>query len=300
MRPIPNMTILVPCDAIEARKATVAAAAWKGPVYLRFARDKTPIVTTDQTPFTIGKAELFAHGNDVVIIAMGTLVYEALMAGQLLLKEGISAAVINCHTVKPLDETMIIALARSCGCVVTCEEHQIIGGLGGAVSEVLSEKYPVPVVKVGVQNKFGQSGTPDELMKLYGLKAVNVVEAAKQAIKLKYAHTVHLSDKVPRAPKGAEIKRASKMLRQAPQEMAFYTKSGSMIRSLPELHKAVRSMDQGTFSHHVNSSRNDFATWVADVHQDHELAAALKKSLTREAVSQLIGHRIGQLMKVKE
>ncbi len=299
LRPIANMTIIVPCDAIEARKATLAAAAFPGPVYLRFAREKTPVVTTDATSFTIGKIEPFVEGTDVVLVAMGVMVYEAIVAAQQLEKDGISAAVLNCHTVKPLDSSTLLTWARRCGAVVTCEEHQVIGGLGSAVAELLSSEYPVPIKKIGVQNKFGQSGSSEELMKVYGLKAVNIVEAAKEAVKLKFSHAANM-DHVPRTPRGPEAKRvAARGLKTVSNDIAFYARNGTVVHSLPELHKVVRSMDHDTFNHHVSGARHDFAQWVADVHQDNELAAAMRKAVTKTALSSVIGHRIGQLLKVQ-
>jgi len=300
LRAIPNMTIIVPADAIEARKATVAAAEFSGPVYLRFAREKTPVVTTDDTPFQIGKAELYVEGNDVLIIAMGQMVYEALVAARDLEKEGLSAAVINCHTVKPIDSKLITEWARKCGCVVTAEEHQITGGLGSAVAEVLSQEYPVPIIRIGVQNKYGQAGPPDELLKLYGLKAVNIVQAAKDSIKKKFSHFSNVPHQVTTPPKGPHAKKlAEKALGAVPHDVTFKANNGKVIASLPELHRAVLGMDHGTFSHHVNEARHDFAQWVADVQQDHDLAQALKKATTKAAVARVIGTRIGQLHQVR-
>jgi transketolase len=182
MRAIPNMTVIVPCDVHETRKATIAAAEIVGPVYVRFAREKTPVVTTAETPFEIGKAQIFRHGKDIAIIACGPLVYEALLAAHELEKEGISARVINNATVKPMDEETIVAAAEACGAVVTAEEHQVMGGMGSAVAEVLSRTHPVPIEFVGVQNRFGESGDPDELMDAFGLRASDIVAAAKRAL----------------------------------------------------------------------------------------------------------------------
>lgn len=296
MRPIANMTILVPCDSVEAKKATIAAAEFVGPVYLRFYRDKTPVVTTEDTPYKLGKAEVYAEGSDVVIIAMGTLVYEALIAALALEKEGVSTAVINCHTVKPLDTQTIVKMAKKCGAVVTAEEHQITGGLGAAVAETLTSEYPVPIKRVGVQNKFGQSGPPDELMKLYNLKSTDIIKAAKESIRMKYSHAAKLSDHVPTAPRGREARRLSeRAMNPVPHEVSFKAKDGAKIRSLPELHKAVQAMDQATFSHHVNDDRHDFAQWVADIHEDNDLAHVLNKAKTKTSVIRALGTRISQL-----
>ena len=187
MRVMPNMKVIVPCDAIEAKKATIAASQIWGPVYLRFAREKTPIMTTEETPFVPGKAEIFWQGKkpQVVIIGCGPVLYNALQAAKELEEEGIGAIVLNNHTIKPIDYKKIIEVAKKCGAVVSVEEHNIIGGLGGAIAEVLAKYYPVPMEFVGMQDCFGESGKPEELIEKYGLGAENIVKAAKRAIKRK-------------------------------------------------------------------------------------------------------------------
>ncbi len=182
MRALPNMTVIVPCDAIETKKATIASAYIKGPVYLRFAREKTPVITTEKTPFKIGRAEVFKEGKDIAIIAAGPLLYEALVAARELKKHRINAAVINSHTIKPLDKKTIIAVAKKTGAVVTVEEHQVTGGLGGAVAEFLSQKYPVPMRIIGVNDRFGESGAPDELLRKYGLTSDGIIKAVKECL----------------------------------------------------------------------------------------------------------------------
>lgn len=185
MRVIPNMVVVVPCDAREARKATVAVGGTKKPSYVRFARDKSPLYTTERTPFKIGQAEIFRDGQDVAIIACGIVVYQALLAARELEKEHIEATVINSHTIKPLDTKTIIAAAKRTGAVVTVEEHQITGGLGGAVCECLSENYPVPVRRIGVKDRFGESGNTDELLEAFGLTFRDIMKAAREIIKKK-------------------------------------------------------------------------------------------------------------------
>jgi len=185
MRALPNMLVIVPCDATEAQKATVAAGRMDKPAYIRFARDKSPIVTTDKTPFTIGKAEVFREGTDVAIVACGILVYQALLAAKQLEADNISAAVINCHTIKPLDAETITNAAKTTGAVVTVEEHQIAGGLGGAVAECLAENYPVPMKRVGIVDTFGESGSPNELLSKFGLTSANIVKSVKDVLKAK-------------------------------------------------------------------------------------------------------------------
>ena len=181
-RGIANMIVFVPADVHEARRATAAAAKIKGPVYIRYAREKTPIVSTNDTPFEVGKAYVYRDGKDVALIAAGPLVYEALMAAQMLEKDGISARVINCPTIKPIDEAVIIKAAKECGAVVSCEEHQMMNGLGSAVAEVLARNYPVPQEFIAVQNRFGESGEPNELMEKFGLRDHHIVDATKKVI----------------------------------------------------------------------------------------------------------------------
>ncbi len=215
MRVMANMKVIVPCDAIEARKATVAAAKIWGPIYLRFGREKSPVFTTDETPFTPGKAEiLWSPSTDsgrgplmdstpstssgqassprarskkpqVLIIGCGPLLYNALLAAQELEKEKISVVVLNSHTVKPLDEKKIIELAEKAGAVVTVEEHQISGGLGGAVAEVLAKHAPTPIEFIGMQNIFGESGPPSQLLEKYGMGVSHIIKAVRRVIRRK-------------------------------------------------------------------------------------------------------------------
>lgn len=185
MRILPNMTVVVPADAIEAKKATIEAARIPGPVYLRFGRSGVPVISKEDDVFTIGKANQVREGKDLTIIACGQMVYEALVASDSLLKEGISARVINLHTPKPIDRETILKAARETKAIVTAEEHTLAGGMGSAVAEVIAQEAPVPIKMVGVKNKFGISGEPDELFEHFGLKARDIVAAAKEALKLK-------------------------------------------------------------------------------------------------------------------
>jgi transketolase len=194
MRTLPNMKVFVPCDAIEARKMTLAAAHIWGPVYLRFQRENTPVMTTDETPYTPGKAQIFwqptapAKKAQVLIIACGGLLYDALCAARTLEEKNIGAIVLNCHSIKPLDEQMITALAKKTGAVVTVEEHQIMGGLGGAVAEALARTAPVPIEFVGMHDTFGESGAPAELLKKYGMDEKSIVSAVKNVLRRKKQH----------------------------------------------------------------------------------------------------------------
>jgi transketolase len=185
MRTIPGMTILNPADAVEARLAVEAAIQMHGPCYLRFGRMAVPTLFDNSYRFEIGKGVKMAEGTDVSLIATGLEVEQALAARELLAADGISASVVNIHTIKPLDEELIIAEAQKCGALVTCEEHSIIGGLGSAVAECLMEKCPTPVLRVGIEDTFGRSGPAKELISYFGLDAASIAAKAKAAIALK-------------------------------------------------------------------------------------------------------------------
>lgn len=185
MRVIPNMTVIVPADGVETRKVIREIVRYKGPVYVRLSRGKSPVVLDDSYSFEIGKGVVLKDGKDVSLIACGVMVYKALQAADTLGKEGVSARVINISSIKPIDADLIIRAARETGCVVTAEEHSIIAGLGGAVAEVLAENCPVPVKRIGIEDKFGTSGDADLLMELYGLTADNIAKAAREVIKKK-------------------------------------------------------------------------------------------------------------------
>lgn len=186
MRVLPGMMVVVPCDSVEAEKATLAIAAHKGPAYLRLARDKTPIVTTDKTPFELGKAQILRSGTDLTIVACGVEVYHALVAAEeLSTKHKLEAEVINAAVVKPLDTVTILASATKTGAVLTVEEGQIAGGLGSAVAEALVEHVPTPLQRIGVADRFGESGTPEELLEAFGLTAPHLVKHALELVKRK-------------------------------------------------------------------------------------------------------------------
>jgi transketolase len=182
MRALPNMVVIVPGDSVEAEKATLAMAKDKRPNYLRLAREATPVITSEKTPFEIGKAYVFAPGDDVTIIATGTMTYHALVAAEKLFKDGIDAEVIHCPTIKPLDWDTILKSALKIKAVVIVEEAQINGGLGSAVAELLGEEYPVPLKRVGVQDRFGESGDPEDLLKHFGLTAKHIMLAAHHIV----------------------------------------------------------------------------------------------------------------------
>ena len=185
MRSLPNMTVLVPADIHEAHRAVVAAAQLRKPVYIRLAREKTAIITTPDTPFEIGRAQVYREGEDVTILACGPLVHEAMLAAKQLESVGVSTEVVNVATIKPLDKKTILESTKKTGAVVTVEEGQITGGLGGAVCELLSEHYPLPVERVGVRDLFGQSGIVSELWAAYGIDAEHIAQAARRVIERK-------------------------------------------------------------------------------------------------------------------
>lgn len=185
MRMLPNMTVVVPADFNQTKQATIAISKIDGPVYLRFGRPVVPIFTQPDAPFVVGKADVLSEGTDVTIIACGHLVWKSIEAAVALAEQGISAEVINMHTIKPLDEAAILASVRKTKCVVTAEEHMLNGGLGEAVSQVLARQFPAAQEYVGVNDTFGESGTPDELMVKYGLDTIDVINAVKKVIQRK-------------------------------------------------------------------------------------------------------------------
>lgn len=185
MRVLPNMTIVVPCDAVEAKKATIESAGIKGPVYLRLGRSGVPVITKEDSSFKIGVANTLREGKDLTIFACGQMVHESMMACDLLKKEGIAARLVNLHTPKPIDKDAILKACRDTGAIVTAEEHSLAGGFGSAIAEVVVQSHPVPIKMVGIQDTFGLSGEPDELFEHFGLKAKHIVKAAKEVIAMK-------------------------------------------------------------------------------------------------------------------
>jgi transketolase len=185
MRVLPNMVVIAPGDSVEAEKATLAMAKDPRPNYLRLAREATPIITTDKTPFEIGKAYVYTPGTDVTIIATGSMTYQALVAAEQLYKDGIDAEVVHVPTIKPLDVETILKSVRKTGCVVTAEEGQIAGGLAGAVAELLMEEHPVPMRRIGMRDRFGESGEPNELLAHFGLDAKHIRLAAHHVVEKK-------------------------------------------------------------------------------------------------------------------
>ena len=183
MRSIPGMTVICPADDVEAKAAVKAAYEMNGPVYLRFGRLAVPVFHEENFQFVIGKGEVVRDGSDVAIIANGLMTYEAIKAGEELAAAGINAMVINMATIKPLDEELVIAAAKKCGKIITCEEHSVIGGLGEAVASCLSENYPVPVKRIGVNDEFGHSGPAVAVLEQFGLCAANIVATAKEMCK---------------------------------------------------------------------------------------------------------------------
>jgi transketolase len=185
MRVLPHMRVIVPCDSIEAEKATLALAQSKGPAYLRLAREKSPVITTPETPFDLNKAQILREGTDVTIVACGAMVYQALVAAEQLADHGFEAEVINAAVIKPFDTATVLRSVKQTGAVVTAEEGQVAGGLGGLVAEVLAENHPVPLERVGMMDRFGESGKPDELLEHFGLTGKHIAKAAMNAMKRK-------------------------------------------------------------------------------------------------------------------
>ncbi|MFA5133219.1 MAG: transketolase C-terminal domain-containing protein [Patescibacteria group bacterium] len=185
MRILPKMTVIVPCDYEEAKKATLEIAKVNGPCYIRLGREATPAMTTQESPFKIGRAEIWREGKDVTIIGCGSLLYEVLKAAEALAKEKISVRVINNHTIKPLDSATLLKAAKETGAFVTVEEHQKAGGMGSAIMELLAENYPIPVERVGVADRFGESGPPEVLLEKFGLTAPSIIKAVKKVLKRK-------------------------------------------------------------------------------------------------------------------
>ncbi len=289
MRALPNITVLVPCDAIEARKATLAAAETKGPVYLRFSREKSPVFTTEETPFAIGQAEIFRDGTDVTIVACGPLVHLALVAAKMLEKEGINAQVINNHSIKPIDKKALIKAARNTGAFVTVEEHQVTGGLGSAVAEAIADTWPVPIRRIGVQDRFGESGSSAELFEKYGITAKAVVKAARDVVKVRQLCSVLHA---PPVESGGE---PGKLLSEITPDQDFRLWGGETIHTVPELKEALKNMDDKTFHYHVNARKNDFSSWIDHCFGDRMLAEALRTHPTKEAMIALIALRLKEV-----
>lgn len=223
MRALPNMTVVVPCDYEETKKATLAGAKKKGPFYFRFARAASPVFTTKNTPFKIGRAETFRHGTDLTIIAAGPLMYEALLAAQALsVDHGIEARVINMHTIKPLDTKAIIKAAKETGAIVTVEEAQVTGGLAGAVCETLALTTPVPVERIGAQDRYGESGDPRQVQEALGVTAPYILMAAKRVLDRKAGKRVKtIPEYITTAQEQLTIERAASIeeaLKRAPKK----------------------------------------------------------------------------------
>lgn len=190
MRCLPRMTVLAPCDALEAKKAAIACADWDAPVFMRLGRAPVNFITQDETPYIIGKANVMRDGADLTVVACGTMVEHSLLAAETLASRGIDTRVINLHTIKPLDTDKLLAAAKETGAVLTVEEHNVLGGLGSAVAEYLVQNHPVPMKFVGIQDRFGTSGTPDDLLKAFHLMPEDIVAAAEELLKQKQSFSV--------------------------------------------------------------------------------------------------------------
>lgn len=198
MRVMPGVTVVVPADAEEARKATLALGSLKGPAYLRLTREKSPVFTSESSPFKIGHAEIIWEGESpsVALVACGPVVFEALLAAKDLEKEGISVIVVNCHTIKPLDEVTLLKVFKKCGALVTIEEHQRAGGLGGALAELTARFYPIPIESLGLPDRFGESGPPSDLLALFGLSSPHIISATHSVLKRKNSEKAYKISKI--------------------------------------------------------------------------------------------------------
>jgi len=253
LRTLPNMTIIVPSDAEEASRATIAASVIKGPVYIRLNKAHNK---TRHKQFTIGRAETLQEGNDCTIVACGRMVQEALQAAKKLAQHNIFCTVINNHTIKPLDKHAIISAAQHTGCMITVEEHQIHGGLGSAIAEVLSHHSPIPLLSLGVKDTFGESGTQEDLYNEHGLTSREIIKAVKNIV----------------ARKARPI---------APGEH-FHLHKGGTVKNIHELYTALTTMSAEIFKHHVSGHKNDFSKWVKEVLHNRNLAKQLTKCRTKE------------------
>jgi len=274
-RTLPNMTVIVPADHIEARKATIAAGIRNGPVYIRLSREIHPAVTTESSSFTIGRVEILRAGKDCTIVACGAMVHEALTAAQQLAKQDIECTVLNCHTIKPLDKHAIITSARLTGCMVTVEEHQTTGGLGSAVAEVLSQHSQIPLKIMGVQDKFGTSGTVQELFNLYGLTPTHITKAVKEVV---LRRCENVCTEIPEA-------HGTKLYTELQPELHFKLRGGGVVKTISGLQKALLSMTDETFSYHCNTHKNDFSTWIKEAMHEPALAKQLDTARTRTSMT---------------
>jgi len=285
MRVMPNMTVLVPCDANETRKALIAAARYGKPVYLRFAREKTAVFTQQNAPFEIGKAQVFREGDDAAIIACGPMVYEALLAAEFLKKQHkLDIRVVNCPSIKPLDHRTIRETAEKCGCIVTVEEHQQFGGLGSAVAEYLSQSYPVPMFIMGIADRFGESGQPDELLTKFGLKSRNIVSKVLELLRKKWPDSIPMATEMHH-----EVRNVIGNVK--PHEY-FKTVNGGVIRNLPELKEALETMSESTFRHHVTNKKNDFGDWIRGVFKDDVLAHLVSRHNSKQEMAEVVHMRV--------
>jgi hypothetical protein len=233
------------------------------------------------TPFDIGKAEVFREGSDVTIFANGSMVYSALLAAKKAAAEDIDVAVVNCHTVKPLDYRTVLSFAQSTGALVTIEEHQVKGGLGSAVTELVSEKYPVPVKRLGVNDSFGESGTAEDLFEKHNLTVRGILSTVHAVLSLRSSGVCpQLHEYHPAA--------GQRLLQDVKPEFYFHVKSGQVVHSAQELERVVRVMGDSDFCHHVNDNKNDFSRWINDVYGDYVLAHLLDLQKDKNYVAQTL------------
>ncbi len=253
-RLLPNITVIIPADYHEAKKAVIAAGIMKGPVYIRLAKEKKH-VTSEKTSFTIGRVEIMRAGKDCTVVASGGIIHDALQAAEKLAKQEIECTVLDCHTIQPIDKHALISSARITGCMVTAEEHSPKGGLGSAVAEVLSQNSPIPLRMV--------NGASD---------AVNrIIRAVKDSV---MQRCESVCTEIPE-------EHGRKLYPELQPELYFRLHGGDIIKSIPGLQKALLNMNEETFSHHCNDHKNDFSSWVRDVFREPVLSRQLEKTRTR-------------------
>lgn len=280
MRTLPNMNVVVPCDSLQAEKAAIALAKNRSPAYLRLNRQKSPLITKSTTPFKLGEAQMFREGKDLVIFSCGPIINEVIKAAEELKNKKISVAVVNIHTIKPLDQKTIAKYVNKCQKFLVVEDHQVNGGLGSAISECLINN-PAQGEIIGVENVFGESGKAEDLYWKYGLTSEKITNKALNLIKQK-----NKKDYTKKSVK--QSKKKTKVLINAPETKQFLMCDGQKIKNLKELSLIMKNVNEEVFKHHVTNNKNDFANWIQHVLKEKELSSQLKKIKTKQKTQKLI------------
>lgn len=278
MRALPNMIVVAPCDSLQAEKATIALAKKRIPAYLRLNRQKSPIITKTTTPFKLGEAQVFKEGKDLVIFSYGPLINEALKVSDELAKQKISVAVINVHTIKPLDEKIIIDYIKKCEKFLVLEDHQIFGGLGSAIAECIIKNEEKGEI-IGMENLFGESGKAEDLYWKYGLTSKKIINKTLKLLK---------EEKKSKTIKKKSDNKKTKTLIESPPDKQFILRTGQRLKNLKELYTFLKNVDEAIFNHHVNRNKNDFANWIRDVLKEKELSTQLKKIKNKQETLKVI------------